>query len=42
MGVAFYVMRRVVPFARTVWHLFVLGGSICHGFCVLLHVIPRA
>ena len=41
VGVVFYAMRRV-PFAHTIWHLFVLGGGICHWFCVLLYVIPRA
>lgn len=38
-GVAFYVMRRV-KFAHSLWHLCVLGGSICHFFLVLLYVIP--
>lgn len=41
VGVIFYVLKRV-PFAHTVWHVFVLGGSICHFFAVLLYVVPRA
>lgn len=38
-GVIFYVMKRV-NFAHALWHLCVLGGSICHFFFVLLYVIP--
>lgn len=41
LGVIFYVLKRV-PFAHTVWHLFVLGGSTCHFFAVLFYVVPRA
>lgn len=29
LGVIFYAMDRV-PFMHTVWHFFVLGGSVCH------------
>jgi hemolysin III len=37
LGVAFYFLRRL-PFSHTVWHLFVLGGSICFfiGFSLYL------
>ena len=38
-GVAFYIMNRI-RFAHALWHLCVLGGSICHFFFVLLYVIP--
>jgi hemolysin III len=38
LGVVFFVWRR--PFHHAVWHIFVLGGSICHFFAVLLYVIP--
>ena len=38
-GVIFYAWRRL-PFSHGVWHLFVIGGSICHFFAVLFHVIP--
>jgi hemolysin III len=38
LGVVFYVWRR--PFFHAVWHLFVLGGSICHFFAVFLYVLP--
>jgi hemolysin III len=32
LGTIFYMSRR--PYAHAVWHLFVLGGSICHGIAV--------
>ena len=31
-GTFFYHSRR--PYMHGVWHLFVLGGSICHGIAV--------
>ena len=40
LGVAFFAWRRL-PYGHAVWHLFVLAGSICHFFAVLLYVIPR-
>ena len=33
LGVIFYVARRI-PFNHAIWHLFVLGGSLCH-FCAI-------
>jgi len=38
VGVIFYVWDSL-PFNHAIWHLFVLGGSICHFFMVLLYVI---
>jgi hemolysin III len=38
LGIVFFVWRR--PFHHAVWHVFVLGGSICHFFAVVLYVIP--
>ena len=40
LGVIFYVLKRV-PFAHTIWHLFVLGGSVCHWVAINFYVIPR-
>jgi hemolysin III len=37
-GTVFYHNRR--PYAHAVWHLFVLGGSICHFAAVLTQVLP--
>ena len=38
-GVVFYASRRI-PFNHAIWHVFVLGGSVCHFFAVLFYVIP--
>jgi hemolysin III len=37
-GIAFYATDHKVRHGHGVWHLFVLGGSACHFFTVLLHV----
>lgn len=33
-GVLFYHSRRI-PYGHAIWHLFVLGGSVCHYIAVL-------
>mgnify|MGYP000875611005 FL=1 len=38
VGIIFYAIQKV-PFFHVVWHLFVLGGAICHFFMIFLHVI---
>jgi hemolysin III len=38
IGIVFYVLDHWFPLAHGVWHLFVLAGSICHYFAVLLYV----
>lgn len=38
-GVAFYVWESL-PYNHAVWHLFVLGGSVCHFFAVYKYVLP--
>jgi hemolysin III len=38
-GVVFFAWRRL-PYHHAVWHLFVLAGSACHYFAVLLYVLP--
>jgi len=37
-GTVFYLWRKLRA-SHTIWHLFVLAGTICHFFCVYLHVI---
>jgi len=37
-GILFYVLDHWYPRAHGVWHLFVLGGSACHCFAILLYV----
>ena len=36
-GVIFYLWKNL-PFHHTLWHLFVIGGSIAHYFAILLYV----
>ncbi|MBT3389831.1 MAG: hemolysin III family protein [Chloroflexi bacterium] len=39
IGVIFYALRKI-PYMHTIWHLFVLGGSICHYLGVLFYLAP--
>ncbi|OZS43851.1 PAQR family membrane homeostasis protein TrhA [Photobacterium sanguinicancri] len=39
LGVVFYVNKRI-PYNHAIWHLFVLGGTICHFFAIYLYVKP--
>jgi hemolysin III len=39
-GVPFYLARRL-PYHHTVWHFFVLAGSVLHYLAVLLYVLPN-
>lgn len=39
LGVIFYAWEKL-PYNHAIWHLFVLGGSICHFFAILLYVLP--
>lgn len=41
VGVIFYAWRRL-PYSHAIWHLFVLGGSICHYVAVLIYLLPGA
>jgi len=37
-GVAFYILDHWYPRCHWIWHLFVLAGSICHYFSILLYL----
>ncbi len=39
LGMIFYAGRERL-LMHAVWHLFVLGGSICHFFAILFYVLP--
>ncbi|NVH48565.1 PAQR family membrane homeostasis protein TrhA [Photobacterium damselae] len=39
IGVVFYVNKRI-PYNHAIWHLFVLGGSICHFCAIYFYVKP--
>jgi hemolysin III len=41
VGTVFYMWKRM-PYMHAVWHLFVLGGSVCHFLAVAYHVLPAA
>ena len=38
VGTIFYVLKRV-PYMHAVWHLFVLGGAVCHFLAIALFVM---
>lgn len=33
VGVLFYLVKRI-PFHHAIWHVFVLGGALCHYICI--------
>ena len=39
LGAVFYLWKKL-PYHHGIWHLFVLAGSICHYFAILIYVIP--
>jgi hemolysin III len=40
LGTIFFAWEKL-PFNHTIWHLFVLTGSVCHFFAVMFYVIPQ-
>ena len=38
LGIAFYATDHKLRHGHGIWHLFVLAGSICHFFTLLLYV----
>ena len=39
LGSVFYLWKTL-RYHHAVWHLFVLGGSVCHYFAILFYVLP--
>jgi hemolysin III len=39
LGTIFYAWEKL-PFNHTIWHSFVLAGSICHFFAIMFYVVP--
>ncbi|MBU1050048.1 hemolysin III family protein [Candidatus Bipolaricaulota bacterium] len=39
LGIVFYCWKRM-PFGHMIWHLFVLGGSVCHYFAIYWYLLP--
>jgi len=38
-GVGFFAWEKL-PYHHAIWHVFVIGGSVCHYFAVLYYVLP--
>lgn len=38
VGIVFYAIEKI-PYNHVIWHLFVLGGAICHFFMIFFYVI---
>jgi hemolysin III len=41
LGLIFFAWNSL-PFNHAIWHLFVLGGSVCHFFCMLFYTLPNS
>ncbi len=41
VGVVFYVLKKV-PYMHSIWHLFVLVGSVLHYVCITVYVVLGA
>ena len=39
IGCLFYAWKSL-PYNHAIWHLFVLGGSVCHFFAIMCYVLP--
>jgi hemolysin III len=39
IGVVFYALDKKFVYSHGIWHLFVLAGSVCHYFTILLYVV---
>lgn len=40
IGIIFFLMDRV-PYMHTIWHLFVLGGSVCHWVSITFYMVRQ-
>ncbi len=40
-GLVFYAMKKI-KYMHSVWHLFVLAGSVLHYICIAVYVLPMA
>jgi hemolysin III len=41
VGVLFFALDYKWRFNHTIWHLFVLAGSVCHFFAVMISTLPQ-
>lgn len=40
VGTIFYMLDKRLPFGHALWHLFVLGASVCHFLSIVFGVLP--
>lgn len=40
-GIVFFALKNI-KYMHSVWHLFVLAGSVLHYFCITIYVLPMA
>jgi len=41
VGVVFFRLGDKIPIYHTIWHVFVIAGSICHYLAIYIYVIPK-
>ena len=41
LGVIFYIWKKL-PYNHAIWHVFVLGGSLCHYTAIFFYVLPAS
>ena len=39
IGVIFYVLQNKIKYMHSIWHLWILVGSILHFLCIILYVL---
>ena len=39
LGAILFMLDKI-PYNHAIWHLFVIGGSACHFFCILFYLLP--
>ena len=39
IGVIPFLMHKV-PYHHAIWHLFVIGGSVCHFLAIFRYILP--
>lgn len=38
-GIVFFLFDEKIKYFHGIWHLFVIGGSVCQYFCILLYLV---
>ena len=41
IGVIFYVLQNKIKYMHSIWHLWILVGSILHFLCIILYVFIK-